>query len=386
MKILYGGWYQRTTLHLSEVYDLFALGHSKLPLSHEKLQKLKDSLEFKTVTREVGYLEYVKGVTKGGITVKYYEDGLYTLDKDSVDIKSVREELVDYFDNKLIPALNYIFSLGAPTPKILANISTEHPVVVTTRIKNISDYKVDEEKFGEVYSQVPSGDFYVYKTPHYIFVLYKHKDEKIALDLVDMQIFFREFKDQMEKYLNIHRTIWEEISQIKEKRQIAGRDIKKARAKLDQYQKTVSLISNRINQMSSYVETRKSISKELKIEDNLQKLYQYKFDSLSDTLNYIKEIWKMTSDYIANAIQVMVEVENNSLNNSVKSLQIITSVGVISGLIGYLSRESLPKLTPTGIKFFVVLVVAALIINYLISIIYSSIRYKLKFTDRKEDI
>lgn len=190
----------------------------------------------------------------------------------------------------------------------------------------------------------------------------------------------------MEKYLNIHRNIWEEISAIKEQKQIIGKEIKKARAKLDQYQNTVSLISNRINQMSSYVETRKSISKELKIEDNLQKLYQYKFDSLSDTLNYIKEIWKMTADYINNAIQVMVEIENNSLNNSVKSLQIITSVGVISGVIGYLSRESLPKLTSTGIQFFILLVIVALVLNYLIAVIYSNLRYKLKFTDRKEDI
>ncbi len=35
--VTFGGWYQRTTLHLSEIYDLFALGHSGLKLEQTKL-------------------------------------------------------------------------------------------------------------------------------------------------------------------------------------------------------------------------------------------------------------------------------------------------------------------------------------------------------------
>ena len=47
-KITYGGWYQRTTLHLSEIYDLLALGHSKLDLSTESPVKLLKSLVLET--------------------------------------------------------------------------------------------------------------------------------------------------------------------------------------------------------------------------------------------------------------------------------------------------------------------------------------------------
>ena len=61
-------------------------------------------------------------------------------------------------------------------------------------------------------------------------------------DLVEMQIFFREFKDQLEKYLNIHRNLWEEISDIKERKLLRGSEIEPIRAKLDSYQKTISLI------------------------------------------------------------------------------------------------------------------------------------------------
>ena len=79
-------------------------------------------------------------------------------------------------------------------------------------------------------------------------------------------------------------------------------EIAEARGKLDGYQKTISLISNRINQMGSYVNTRSSIAKHLEIEKDLSSLFEYKFETLTDTLTYIKEIWKMTGDYLSQAI------------------------------------------------------------------------------------
>lgn len=384
--VIFGGWYQRTTIHLSEVYDLFALGRSRLPLSPEKLIEFQEALDLVSITRKQGYLEYIEATTKSGISIRYYEDGLYTLSIESENIKDAQLALSEYYQDKYHPAVSFIFSLGAPTPKMLANIKTVHPTVVAKQTRNLNNFLVDERVYGEVYSKVISGDFAVYKTPNYIFVLSNKNDPLDLINLVDMQIFFREFKDQLEKYLDIHRILWEEISELKEKKIIKGDEIPKMRSKLDQYQKTINLINNRINQMGTYVSTRKSVSKELKIEEKLLKLYQYKFDTLSDTLSYIKEIWKMTSDYLSSAIQVLGEVENSSLNNSVKSLQIITSIGVVAGLLGYMTRDTFPKFTTFGFEFFVILVITTLIINYFISVIYGKLRYRMKFTETKNNI
>jgi len=130
MKITVGGWYQRTTLHLSEIYGFLAEGYSKLNLSKEKLSEYRQALNIKSVVRESSYLEYILLQTSDGITIKYYEDGLYVLEIESNDIKISQQKLVDYFENKFNPAIAYIFSLGAPTPKILANIKTDHPTVI----------------------------------------------------------------------------------------------------------------------------------------------------------------------------------------------------------------------------------------------------------------
>lgn len=385
-KVTYGGWYQRTTLHLSEIHFMFISGESKLNLSKEKLKSLHQGLELVEVSREPGYFEYVKAKTRSGIEIRYYEDGLYILEITTEDIKASEKLLEEYFQNKLNPAISYIFSLGAPTPKELANIKTVHPIVVSIYNEMDKNFTPDEPTFGEVYSKISSNNITVYKTTKYIFISTSETSNKSLRDLVEMQIFFREFKDQLEKYLHIHRTIWEEISEIKEAKIIKGKDVEAIRGKLDGYQKTISLISNRINQMGSYVDTRSSMAKHLEVEKYLVSLFEYKFETLTDTLTYIKEIWKMTNDYISSAIGNLVEIKNQSTSNNLKSLQTITSIGVISGVIGYLSASKLPSISKNGAIYFILLFILTWLINYILVKKYQYKKYSLKFGNRASDL
>ena len=383
-RVTYGGWYQRTTLHMSEVHNLFAHGTSALNLSKEELKKFQRALELSSVSRESGYLEYVKAITESGIEIRYYEDGLYILEMNGEDVSSLKKTLKEYFERKFNPAISYIFSLGAPTPKVLANIKTLHPVVVS--VVGEGDFTPDSAIYGETYTKIEGKSFTVYKTPRYIFIHSPDGASKFLSDIVEMQIFFREFKDQLEKYLSIHRTIWEEISDIKEEKTLKGKDVEAVRGKLDGYQKTINLISNRINQMGSYNNTRSSITKYLKIEKELVSVLEYKFETLTDTLSYIKEIWKMTSDYLSSAIGNLVEIKNQSTSNNLKSLQTITSIGVISGVLGYLSANTLPHISRAGAVYFVLLFSLTWAMNYVITKRYSNKKYSLKFGDRASNL
>ena len=339
MKVYFGGWYQRTTLHLTELYDLFAFGKSQLSLIPEKLTSLKSDLDFNTVERQYDFLEYILAKTNSGITLKYYEDGLYVLETETDDIQAGQALLEDYYNHKLSPAVSYIFSLGAPTPKVLANIQTVHPTITTT------SGKIDLEKFGPIYSKISSQGITVYKTPEFIFITGPASKKDILESLVGMQIFFREFKDQMEKYLNIHRSIWEEISSLRNQEYITGRQVSGLISKLENYQYTINLISSRINQMTVYINTRASIAEKLAIVEDLSVLFRYKFEGLADTHKYIQELWNMTIRYLNDSLTIVRSIEAKTLNTSIQSLQIITSIGVFSGIIGYLSRDKLPSVT-----------------------------------------
>jgi hypothetical protein len=370
-------------LHLSEIYDLFLRGHSSLQLDPVKLKEFCDGLNFQSVDRVAGYLEYVQAVTRDGIEVRYYEDGLYVLDIATADPKAGEAQLSTYFEQKLSPAISYIFSLGAPTPKVLANIKTVHPTVISVTSAKPAAFKLPAE-YGEVYSTISAKDVLVHKTPHYIVIVASPANEDRVRDLVEMQIFFREFKDQLEKYLNVHRTLWEEIAHIKEQKAVRGNNIGEIRSRLDGYEKTVSLIGNRINQMGTYSKTRSSIAKSLAVEDHLRTLFQFKFEVLDDTLAYIKELWAMTIAYLKQAVAVIVELQAQSTARGIQSLQFLTSLGVVSGLIGYFARNALPAFTWLGAVYFVLIVVAAYLVNRALVTWYRHKTYRLKFGERTE--
>lgn len=378
MKVYYGGWYQRTTLHLSELFDLFAYGKSSLGLSINKLTDLKNDLGFESVERQYDFLEYIIATTNSGIILKYYEDGLYILETETEDIQTGQALLEDYYNQKLHPAVSYIFSLGAPTPKVLANIKTVHPTIVTTSTK------LDIEKYQPVYSKISSQGITVYKTPSHIFVTAPANKKEIIEGLVGMQIFFREFKDQMEKYLNIHRTIWEEISKLRSQEYITGRQVSGLISRLENYQYTINLISSRINQMTVYINTRSSIAQKLSIVEDLSVLFKYKFEGLADTHKYIQELWSMTIRYLTDSLTIVRSIEAKTLNTSIQSLQIITSIGVFSGIIGYLSRDKLPSVNTFGIIYLLGLLATVWAVNKLIKILYKNTRYHTNFPKHEQ--
>ena len=138
--------------------------------------------------------------------------------------------------------------------------------------------------------------------------------------------------------------------------------------------------------MGSYINTRRSIAKSAQVEDELVNLFQYKFETLANTHAYIRELWGMTSNYLNSAIKMVVEIEDQSTNVSIKSLRTITMVGVISGILGYLARDEIPKLSTFGIAYFVLLVAATWTLNKIIMTLYKRRKYKIKFTERAKNI
>ena len=94
----------------------------------------------------------------------------------------------------------------------------------------------------------------------------------------------------------------------------------------------------------------------------------------------------MTSDYLSSAISNLVEIKNQSTSNNLKSLQTITSIGVISGVLGYLSAKNLPQVTKAGVIYFVALFILTWFMNLAIGYKYKNKKYSLKFGNRKTDI
>lgn len=233
------------------------------------------------------------------------------------------------------------------------------------------------------YSHVSSKDIEVYRGSNLILINNLHSQD-LARDIIESQIFFREFKTQLYRYLTIHRIVWEKIEAIKERGQIKGTEVDGLRSDLLGYQKTITLIGARIAQMDTYLATRQKMANTYAKDDDLRPLFQYKFETLQDTHKYIKDLWTMTREYLNSALEVFTELQQRSTKNTIASLQLITTIGVVSGIFGYLGRDAMPKLTWIGFVYFALLLLLTWVINLVISRVYKGRSYTIKLNEQKK--
>ncbi|MCX4248639.1 MAG: hypothetical protein OSJ65_02610 [Bacilli bacterium] len=384
-----GGWFQRTMLQLSEIYDFLRDGSSQLALDPEKLAEYKKELKIGKIDYDVAGEEFIQFTTSLNITVKIFEDGLITLKNSEVSEDTLFADIdhvTDYYENKLSPALSYLFSLGAPIPKELASIETIYPYFVTVdkATKNqINELLSRTEK--QKYFEFKNEKYDVVRGDKYYFINNKSQSISNIERYIEEQIFIREFKGQLHRYLNIHRIIWEKIDVVKENANVKGADIVKFTSKLDGYAKTISLISGRINQMSSYISTREKIAKSDSELEEFLRISGYRYETLRDTLDYIKQIWNMTKDYVSSAQKLFNGLKQDVTSNSINSLTIVTSMSAGVSIIGLLTKTE-PKFTTFGFAYFILLALIVFMANKVLNFIAKTKKYSINDIEYEKDI
>ena len=356
--IYIGGWFQRTMLQLSEIYDFLREGTSQLELSQKKLNELRKNLLIGNIEYGVEGEEYLYFTTSLGINIKIFEDGLIILNNKNVsedtlftDINKVQ----DYYENSLSPALNYLFSLGAPVPKELAGIKNVYPYfIVCEKATNAQMQELLIKTERQKYFEFDNDKYNVIRGDKYYFINNKKQSEDKIERYIEEQVFIREFKGQLHRYLNIHRIIWEKIDKVKENIKVKGADIVKFTTKLEGYAKTITLIDGRIKQMSTYISTREKIAKSDAELAEFLEISGYRYETLRDTLNYIQYLWSMTQNYVTAAQKQFNNIKSDVTSKSVNSLTIVTSMSAGAAILG-LFQNSEPKFTWFGVMYFFIL-------------------------------
>lgn len=388
-KVYIGGWFQRTTLQLSEIYDFVRDGTSQLKLDKNKLQKMRTELDLSNIEYGIDGLEYLMLTTTAGIHIKIFEDGLIVLNDADVNEFSLFQDidsLAEYYEKKLSPALSYLFSLGAPVPKELANIETVYPYFIV--LNNATQAQIQA-----LLSRTEKQKYFDFKNDHYevvrgnkyYFINNKTKDLHQVERYIEEQIFIREFKGQLHRYLNLHRIIWEKIDDVKENAHVRGKDIIAFSNKIDGYRKTVNLIDSRINQMNTYIKTREKIAKsDSNLIESLD-LIGYRYETLINTVSYMQQIWAMTKNYLNQAAKLFEGLESSITEKSVNSLTIVTSMGVGASLID-LFTESAPSFSSFGFIYFFILAVVGYSVNKIMKKISENRKYEISDIEYDKNI
>lgn len=384
-----GGWFQRTMLQLSEIYDFLRMCKTELALDVEKLQEYRKNLEIGRIEYGVAGEEYILFTTAQNITVKIFEDGLITLNNGNVSNDTLFadiDKVTDYYENKLSPALSYLFSLGAPIPKELAHIETVFPYFIVcdnATKEEMSELLARTEK--QKYFEFSNKKYDVIRGDKYYFINNKKTNLPTIERYIEEQIFIREFKGQLHRYLNLHRIIWEKIDKVKENVRIKGYEIVKFTTKLEGYAKTVTLIDGRIKQMSTYISTREKIAKNDEDLAEFLAISGYRYETLRDTLEYIKHLWDMTKNYVSSAQKLFNGIKQDVTSSSINSLTIVTAMSAGAGLLD-LFTESAPKFEAFGFVYFFILALLGWLATKILSKINSSRKYDVEDIEYDKNI
>ncbi len=384
-----GGWFQRTMLQLSEIYDFLRQGTSQLNLDSKKLLELRKNLGIGKIDYSVDGEEYIEYTTAEQINVKIFEDGLIILNNKNVSDETLFadiDKVTDYYENRLSTAFNYLFSLGAPVPKELAQIENIYPYFIVCDNANkeqINDLLTRTEK--QKYFEFSNPKYDVIRGDKYYFINNKKNSFTNIERYIEEQVFIREFKGQMHRYLNIHRIIWEKIDAVKENVNVRGSEIVKFTSKLEGYAKTINLIDGRINQMGTYIATREKIAKSDKELSEFLAISGYRYETLRDTLDYIKYLWDMTQNYVKSAQNLFESLKSDVTSKSVDSLTIVTSMSAGASIIGLLT-ETAPEFTIFGVIYFFILALIGWISTKVLGTISNKRKYEVSDIEYVKDI
>lgn len=387
--IYIGGWFQRTMLQLSEIYDFLRNGESQLKLSKKKLLELRKDLNIGSIEYGVSGEEFVTFTTSDLVTVKIFEDGLIVVGSDEVSEDTLFadvERLKDYYELKLSPAMNYLFSLGAPVPKELAHIENIYPYFVVCQNSTREDIaellaKTERQK----YFEFDNKNYSVIRGDKYYFINNKKTSKADIERYVEEQIFIREFKGQLHRYLNLHRIIWEKIDAVKDRAKVKGKDVIKFSTKLESYAKTVNLIDGRIQQMSTYISTRERIAKQDKNLEEFLAISGFRYETLQDTLEYIKDLWIMTKNYVTAAQKLFDGIKQDVTSSSIDSLTIVTSMSAGAAILS-LFTESEPEFTSFGFMYFFILAVVGWVATKLLQRVAERRKYEIQDVEIDKNI
>lgn len=384
-----GGWFQRTMLQLSEVYDFLRNGESQLKLNKKKLAELRKNLNIGSVEYGVSGEEFILVTTGDRLQVKIFEDGLIVIGSSEVSEETLFadiERLKSYYESQLSPAINYLFSLGAPVPKELAHIENIYPYFVVcdnaTR-EDIAELLSKTER--QKYFEFDNKSYSVLRGDKYYFINNKKTSKSNIERYVEEQVFIREFKGQLHRYLNLHRIIWEKIDAVKDRAKVRGSDVVMFSTKLESYAKTVTLIDGRIRQMSTYISTRERIAKQDKDLEEFLAISGFRYETLRNTLEYIKDLWDMTKNYVQSAQKLFDGIKQDVTSSSINSLTIVTSMSAGAAILD-LFTESEPSFTTFGFIYFFVLAIIGWLATKILSWVANKRKYEIQDVDIDKNI
>ena len=137
--------------------------------------------------------------------------------------------------------------------------------------------------------------------------------------------------------------------------------------------------------MATYISTREKIAKSDPELAEFLAISGFRYETLKDTLDYIKYLWDMTKNYVSSAQKLFAGIKQDITSSSIDSLAIVTSMTAGASIIG-LFTESAPTFSVFGLIYFIILAVIGWSATKTITTISKNRKYEISDIEYDKDI
>ncbi|MBN2854065.1 hypothetical protein JXK06_00840 [Patescibacteria group bacterium] len=335
-KIFVGSWYPRTLFHLNELHRFFLDGSTELSLNKEKLKEIRKSLNPKDVVLKQDLGQSFLEATVNKYKFQVLENGLTIMSTLKVDQKNLEEEmfkLSEFAFKKVYSSLSYLFSLGAPIPKVFAAMKSVMPftlIVQEATKKEVEIFLAERQQ--KIIKEFKNKDIQVYYGENIVII---NGDQIRAEKVVKECIYYlHDAESQFHKILNMHRFIWEEVSLIKSVKVIKYKDLPRTRDLIMEIESEVIFFKSRIDQLDKILKAQaERVSRLSQKNDSVCLGFLDGFQALIASGNYIQSLWSMTEDYLSGASKLVSIVYQESSNKQINTLQFVFIISAVASII-----------------------------------------------------
>jgi len=317
------------------IFSFLKYQSSELGFEKKKLVKLFNALNLKNVEYQGGVFDKIFSKCEE-VDFEYYEDGLLVIER---KFKKIQEDLkfLENFYQKLVAVFEYIYSKGAPLPPLLMAGQSHRPqpvIIVMSEAKEEEIYKLFKNLGSEApHAKVIDDDFSVYFAAKYIAIVSSKFASEDCKWLVKLYIFFREYENQLHKYLNINRYLWDQVTGILRREYVHYKELPKLREELLNYREKNILFKNRLNQMNNYLTLRMQEAERMGIIEFLEKYKANRFLKIKSIHDYLLNLWQMTDDSLVSVTELVNTLYQENTQKEINTLQAIFMISVTASFL-----------------------------------------------------
>jgi Mg2+ and Co2+ transporter CorA len=363
-RVYLGTWFPRTSLHLDELYRFLKSGEGIAGLNPQQLRQAHRTLNAAGVEyheeADFNFLEF----SINNIIITITEDGLVMMGAPLTELGQTTASMGNMYQDRLGPALSYIYSRGAPLPKDLSDVKKLYPLIIVLQ-------KAEPKEITDLFLSVNDSPFTSVASDDMVIVFGKTMTvcnirssvpQADIEELVRHLILFREFDAQLSEYLNRNRLIWEKVSVIRESRTLKYRDFPAIRQQILSYSKTLSFVKARLAQMEDIAEERMLLI-EPEMKNKLHTLGMDRFGHIEANQRYISHLNEMTAEYVEGTLHLFEALYQENTQRELGTLKFITLVGVLTSFFGmniaFPWEDRWPNIFGSSLEVLIIIAAAA---------------------------